>query len=113
MACPQCGSDSVAGVLYGNPQFSPELLKAVRERRLELGGCPTGAASTRRCNACGHRWRRLDGTSGPVWDTDTATKRMRERLATDPQAAELIRGKTRAEALELLGGDPPADPGVR
>lgn len=37
--CPSCGSDKIAGILYGFPEYSPELESDLQEGRVVLGGC--------------------------------------------------------------------------
>ena len=37
--CPQCGSSRIANILYGMPEFSPELDKSLKEGKIALGGC--------------------------------------------------------------------------
>jgi hypothetical protein len=37
--CPSCGSAKIARILYGMPDFSPELEKDLEEGRIVLGGC--------------------------------------------------------------------------
>ena len=37
--CPQCGSSRIAVILYGMPEYSPELAKSLKEGKIELGGC--------------------------------------------------------------------------
>jgi hypothetical protein len=38
-ACPDCGSQRIASILYGLPGMTPELECAMREGRVVLGGC--------------------------------------------------------------------------
>ena len=40
--CPQCESSRIVVVLYGMPEFSPELDKSLKEGKIELGGCCIG-----------------------------------------------------------------------
>jgi hypothetical protein len=55
--CPACGGPRVASILYGLPDFSPELDRELDAGRIVLGGCivcdddPEWA-----CEDCGHRW---------------------------------------------------------
>ena len=37
--CPACGSENIAGILYGLPVFSPSLEKEIKENKTVLGGC--------------------------------------------------------------------------
>jgi hypothetical protein len=37
--CPKCGKKPVAYILYGLPDFSPELEKKCDEGKVVLGGC--------------------------------------------------------------------------
>lgn len=69
--CPTCGSTEVDEVVYGYP--GEELLEAVRQRRVVLGGCVVSPDSPRwSCAGCGLRWGRwLDSehatASGDGW----------------------------------------------
>ena len=37
--CPECGATSIAGIMYGLPDFNEELDRELDERRVVLGGC--------------------------------------------------------------------------
>ena len=37
--CPECGSVTIATILYGNPSLTADLEKKLAEGRLVLGGC--------------------------------------------------------------------------
>jgi len=61
--CPECGSANVALVLWGLPDFeNEELIRMVREGRVNLGGCcvPTGGGRYWKCNKCDHRFCNSD-----------------------------------------------------
>jgi len=52
--CPQCGSDKIAKILYGFPNFSSGLEKEIEENRIILGGCCiTGNDPFWKCTSCG------------------------------------------------------------
>ena len=56
-ACPKCGSNKVARILYGLPDFSEELERKLGAGEIVLGGCTVfGDDPTWHCNDCGHRW---------------------------------------------------------
>lgn len=64
--CPACHGRRVASILYGLPEFSPELERELDAGRVVLGGCcPFGNDPEWKCAACGHRWGRVDW-SDPV-----------------------------------------------
>jgi rubrerythrin len=55
--CPMCGSERVAEIPYGLPDFSEELERALDAGEVVLGGCVvTGDDPSWRCVECGHRW---------------------------------------------------------
>ena len=55
--CPYCGSKNTAHIMYGLPDFSPELVRRLDEGRLRLGGCVLSFASgDRYCNHCGREF---------------------------------------------------------
>jgi hypothetical protein len=37
--CPECGSDKIAYIMYGLPNYSPSLQQEIRENKIVLGGC--------------------------------------------------------------------------
>jgi len=37
--CPECGSNRIARVMYGMPEYSEKMAKEIDEKRLILGGC--------------------------------------------------------------------------
>ena len=60
--CPACYSPRVACILYGLPDFSPELERDMNAGRVVLGGCSVFEDSPEwQCMACRHRWGRLEG----------------------------------------------------
>ena len=60
-ACPKCGSDSVAAILWGMPAYSEQLESDLEEGRVVLGGCcVTGDDPEWHCNACGREWGHCD-----------------------------------------------------
>jgi hypothetical protein len=59
-SCPSCGSDDVAAIMYGLPDFSPELEESLERGEIRLGGCCVfDEAPVWTCNACSHSWGRL------------------------------------------------------
>ena len=51
--CPKCGSNKIAPILYGLPQFSPVLRQKIRENKIVLGGCCVSNDSPSwKCVAC-------------------------------------------------------------
>jgi hypothetical protein len=51
--CSQCGSSRIAVILYGMPEFSPELKKSLDEGDIVLGGCCiTDDDPTWKCAEC-------------------------------------------------------------
>lgn len=53
--CPQCGSDNIAAILYGEPAFDERLEKALADGKIVLGGCVVDSLSPKRhCNDCKH-----------------------------------------------------------
>lgn len=51
--CPCCGAPSVAPIMYGLPDFSPELRRAVDAGELVLGGCVVSNDDPRwKCTKC-------------------------------------------------------------
>jgi hypothetical protein len=52
-ACPKCGSNAMAEILYGLPDMSPEMLQALDEKKVVLGGCCITVDDLAwRCSAC-------------------------------------------------------------
>lgn len=52
--CPECGSDNIAGILWGMPAFDEELERDIEEGRIVLGGCCISEADPDwHCNDCG------------------------------------------------------------
>ena len=63
--CPQCGSNSIASILWGLPSFDAELERDIAERRVVTGGCcVTGSDPQWHCNTCGHEWGAEKGLEG-------------------------------------------------
>lgn len=60
--CPNCGSASVARIMCGMPQESPELWAKVEVGELHIGGCVVdpGGNSEWHCNQCDHE-------GGPIY----------------------------------------------
>jgi len=60
--CPRCGSDRIARVLYGLPDFSEELKRDLDAGRVVLGGCcVTGRDPAWQCAKCAVRiYRKRD-----------------------------------------------------
>jgi|GEM_PF-6541450 len=60
MKCPQCGSDWIAEILYGFPDFNNEQFQQDHASgKIALGGCVVMEGveqPTRRCNDCNHEW---------------------------------------------------------
>ena len=53
VTCPKCKSTNIAEVVYGMPDYNDELVKALDEGTIELGGCLVGENDpTRHCNSC-------------------------------------------------------------
>jgi len=51
--CPECGSDKIADILYGLPDFSVGLQNELESGRIALGGCcVTGNDPAWQCNSC-------------------------------------------------------------
>lgn len=62
-ACPKCGSERVAHILYGLPDFDPgeELERQLDAGEVVLGGCMvSGDDFACRCVECGHEWGEPD-----------------------------------------------------
>jgi hypothetical protein len=56
-ACPLCGSNHVASILYGLPDDSEELKRDVNAKKIVLGGCViTDDDPQWHCNECQHEW---------------------------------------------------------
>jgi hypothetical protein len=59
--CPTCGSERVAEIRDGLPEFSEELVRALDAGELVLGGCViTGDDRAWHCVDCSHRWSEWD-----------------------------------------------------
>lgn len=55
--CPNCGSGSVAEILYGYMDVSGEVKRALDEGRATMGGCCIEPdAPSQSCNECQHLW---------------------------------------------------------
>lgn len=66
MKCPKCDSVNVAPIIYGMPVFSDEVVKAVEEKKIILGGCEIindRLSPDYGCNDCNYKWS-LDLLSG-------------------------------------------------
>ena len=51
--CPNCKSANIAEIVYGLPDYNDELVKALDEGTIELGGCLVGENDpTHHCNDC-------------------------------------------------------------
>ena len=62
--CPKCGSQRVAGILYGLPDFSEKLERELDAGEVVLGGCViTDDDPSWHCVECGHRWGESDHSS--------------------------------------------------
>jgi len=61
--CPNCGSNRVARILYGHPDFeNEELMAAVERGEAALGGCMiTNLSPKYECQECRSRWGVLEG----------------------------------------------------
>lgn len=56
-ACPECGSGSVAAILWGMPAYSEQLERDLDEGLVVLGGCCITCDDPEwHCNDCGHEW---------------------------------------------------------
>jgi hypothetical protein len=56
MKCNKCGSEDIAEILWGMPQFDKELQKLIDAGKIVLGGCcirGDGLDAVWRCNSCG------------------------------------------------------------
>jgi len=63
--CPQCGSPKVARILYGLPDFSPQLQKDLKSGKIVLGGCcVTDSDPTWQCVECETQVYRADDVAG-------------------------------------------------
>jgi len=72
--CPRCGSERIAGILYGLPALSEELRLALEAGSVVLGGCEvTGNDPRWRCLGCSYEMGRPRGASGAsLGDDDLA-----------------------------------------
>jgi hypothetical protein len=65
--CPACHEPRVATILYGLPDFSPELERELDAGRVVLGGCCVfGDDPEWQCLGCGHRWGHLEWPDPPA-----------------------------------------------
>jgi len=70
--CPKCWKANVVYVSYGLPPAdNPELTQAIKDHKVELGGCAITPDSRKwKCRDCGHRWGELKifepGTGGII-----------------------------------------------
>jgi len=64
-ACPQCGSSSIASIMYGYPAFGEELGRRLEAKEIVLGGCVITPGCPRwHCHDCGRRFGRYDPPEG-------------------------------------------------
>lgn len=78
LRCPQCGSSSVARILWGLPAFSDDLQRWLDEGEVVLGGCCLpDALPAWHCNRCQHRWPTPadEGTRMPASPPQTLSQR--------------------------------------
>jgi hypothetical protein len=55
--CPNCKSNRVAYILYGEPYMDENLKSALDSHKVVLGGCMVTSESKRwECWDCGHSW---------------------------------------------------------
>ena len=55
--CPECKSDHVVYILYGEPILDDDLKRAIESGKVELGGCMITPESQRwECRECRHSW---------------------------------------------------------
>ncbi|MBT3193249.1 MAG: hypothetical protein HN341_11905 [Verrucomicrobia bacterium] len=60
--CPRCGAESIADIMYGMPDNTPELQEALKKGELSLGGCCVSDDSPRwECNEWGKTWGKTWG----------------------------------------------------
>jgi len=60
--CPECGSISIASILYGMPFLDEKLQADLDNGRVVLGGCcRTDNDPVWKCNSCGIEFYRLTG----------------------------------------------------
>jgi len=61
MKCPECGSSSVAEILWGYIANMRELEKELDKKKIVLGGCiVTDHDPKWECNDCYHKWGERD-----------------------------------------------------
>lgn len=59
--CPACGSTKLAAILYGLPDFSPELRRKLDDGIVVLGGCCIFGNDPRwQCTECWHKWGAIE-----------------------------------------------------
>lgn len=57
--CPECGSENIAKILYGFPEYSKKLRKQLNNKEIILGGCQvySDVENDRwHCNDCGQEF---------------------------------------------------------
>ena len=55
--CPECGSDSIAEILYGLPAYDEQMERDLDAGKIVLGGCCVSDDSPEwHCNKCKHEW---------------------------------------------------------
>ncbi|MBW1744171.1 MAG: hypothetical protein JRJ47_12220 [Deltaproteobacteria bacterium] len=65
LSCPSCGSEDIAMILYGLPGMTEELEKALANKEVTLGGCMVhDDAPQWACNACSHKFGKLETAEG-------------------------------------------------
>ena len=61
LVCPKCQAGNPARILYGLPDFTPELQQELSSKRVVLGGCVIFDDSPAwQCTRCGHEWGELE-----------------------------------------------------
>ena len=59
IVCPACGSKNTAIIMYGLPDFSPDLMKEIKLSKTKLGGCcHRNDSPDFVCNDCGKEWQK-------------------------------------------------------
>jgi hypothetical protein len=57
--CPECGSGSIAEILYGLPAYDEQMERDLDASKIVLGGCCVSDDSPEwHCNECEHKWGR-------------------------------------------------------
>ena len=55
--CPECGSGSIAAILYGLPLYDEQMKRDLDIGKIVLGGCCVSHDFPKwHCNECKHRW---------------------------------------------------------